>query len=364
VTIDVTSRAAGVDRPGRLGDPNRSLRDDPRADPRMVAAFAALGAEGHPEATPVTADSPLEAQLEYAAAAEQGFEGLMAALVAGVPPVAGVTSETVTITGPDGDELKLYVHRPTGASGPLPCIYHVHGGGMVLIRASNDVYQRLRDELAASGLVVVGVEFRNGGGVLGNHPFPAGLEDCAAWLRWTADHLDELGASHVVVMGESGGANLSLALTHKAKREGWLDVIKGVYAQCPYISNEWADPPARLASLVENDGFFIGVDSMPVLASVYDPGGANIDDPTCWPLRATDADLAGMPPHVISVNELDPLRDEGIEYYRRLRDAGTSAVGRMVLGTVHGSDVFCRAAMPDVYAATIRDVNGFANSLR
>jgi acetyl esterase len=36
----------------------------------------------------------------------------------------------------------------------------------------------------------------------------------------------------------------------------------------------------------------------------------------------------------------------------------------MVLGTVHGADVFFRAAMPDVYAATIRDVNGFASSLR
>ena len=95
---------------------------------------------------------------------------------------------------------------------------------------AEDVDQRLRDELAASGLVVVGVEFRNGGGALGNHPFPAGLEDCAAGLRWVADHLGELGASHVVVMGESGGANLALALTHKAKREGWLDVIAGVYA--------------------------------------------------------------------------------------------------------------------------------------
>ena len=71
-----------------------------------------------------------------------------------------------------------------------------------------------------------------------------------------------------------------------------------------------------------------------------------------------------MPPHVISVNELDPLRDEGIEYYRRLRDAGVSAVGRVVLGTCHGGDVFFAAAMPDVHAASIRDVSGFAHSLR
>jgi acetyl esterase/lipase len=72
--------------------------------------------------------------------------------------------------------------------------------------------------------------------------------------------------------------------------------------------------------------------------------------------------LAGLPPHVISVNELDPLRDEGLVYYRRLLRAGVSAVGRVVAGTCHGGDVLC-GAMPDVYAASLRDVSGFAKSV-
>jgi acetyl esterase len=42
---------------------------------------------------------------------------------------------------------------------------------------------------------------------------------------------------------------------------------------------------------------------------------------------------------------------------------GVSAVGRVVMGTVHTADVFFRAAMPDVYAATIRDICGFAREL-
>lgn len=321
----------------------------------MVAALAAFGLDEPSEPLAVSADAPLSELRSWADATEEGFEAVFAALVDGLPPVEGVTSETITVTARDGYQLKLYVHRPETAGRPLPCVYHVHGGGMVLIEAAGPCYRRWRDELAASGLVVVGIEFRNAAGKLGSYPYPTGLHDCADGLRWVNDHLAELGASHIVLSGESGGGNLCLALTHLAKRKGWLEVIS---------AREWADSTAHLQSLVENDGLFISREMFPIMTEIYDPGGKNIDDPTCWPARASDAELRGMPPHVISVNELDPLRDEGIEYYRRLRDAGVSAVGRVVLGTCHGGDVFFAAAMPDVHAASIRDVSGFAHSLR
>ena len=63
------------------------------------------------------------------------------------------------------------------------------------------------------------------------------------------------------------------------------------------------------------------------------------------------------------VNELDPLRDEGLAYYRKLLKAGVSAVSRTVNGTCHAGDVLFRGAMPDVYAATIRDIKGFADAV-
>ncbi|MDT7641991.1 MAG: acetyl esterase [Pseudonocardiales bacterium] len=358
------SPTVSVARPGRLGDPALSLRDDPRADPRMVAALAAFGLDAHPEPPPISPRSSREELLAFCAAAEGGFEAVFAALYEGLAPVRGVTTETTSITGPDGNEITLYVHRPEGSGDTaLPCVVHLHGGGMVILEGAGVCYARIRDELAATGLVVVGVEFRNGAGTLGSHPYPAGLDDCAAAVEWVLDHRGELGAGKVIVAGESGGGNLSLAVTLRANREGWADRIAGVYAMCPYISNLWDARPAELASLHENDGYFLSCELLAVMAAAYDPGAAHAEDATCWPYRATDRDLAGLPPHVISVNELDPLRDEGLAYLRRLLANGVSAVGRTVNGTCHGGDVIFRAAMPDVYASTIRDIRGFAGSV-
>jgi acetyl esterase/lipase len=285
------------------------------------------------------------------------------ALFGGLPPVEGVTSRTEIIEGLDGNDISLYIHEPAERSGPLPAIVHTHGGGMVIAAAADGNYVRWRDELAAMDLVVVGVEFRNGGGKLGPHPFPAGLDDCVAGARWVIDNAEQLGVSAVVMSGESGGGNLSLATTLRAAKEGWSGDLAGVYAMCPYISGAYADPPSSLASLHENDGYFLSNDMMAPLARAYDPTGDNTTNPLAWPYHAAVEELSGLPPHVISVNELDPLRDEGLAYYRKLTAAGVSATSRTVNGTCHAGDAIFRGAMPDVFAATVRDIAGFAHSL-
>ena len=97
---------------------------------------------------------------------------------------------------------------------------------------------------------------------------------------------------------------------------------------------------------------------------VYDPSGEHAQNPLAWPYQATAADLAGLPPHTISVNELDIIRDEGLVYARKLMAAGVPTVSRTVNGTLHGADTETMVGvMPDVYGATIRDIHGFAASL-
>lgn len=349
--------------PGRLSSPDRVLRTDPRADPRLIAACAPFGLDGAPPPAPVDVNSSMQAKLDYVAANEAGMDAVFSALFANLPPITNVGRRTEVIKGVDGNDISLYIHTPKNAAGPLPCVYHIHGGGMVLLAAADATYVRWRDELAAQGMVVVGVEFRNGGGRLGNHPFPAGLNDCMSGLQWTFDHKASLKISKIVVSGESGGGNLTLAVSLKAKKDGKLAQINGVYALCPYIYGAWAQKGKDLPSLYENDGYLIACDQMGVLASVYDPEQKNGTNPLCWPYHATRDDLQGLPPHVVSVNELDPLRDEGLKYYQKLMAAGVRVYSRTVNGTCHAADVLFRQALPDVYAATQRDIKGFADSL-
>jgi acetyl esterase/lipase len=353
--------------PGRLGDHHLELRTDPRSDPRMVAALAPFGLDGAGAPPPVDRHSPRTAQLAYLAEAEVGFEAVFAALMQDLPPVEGVEHSTETFTGPGGTPITLFVSRPAGAPGPLPGVLHVHGGGMVILSAAGPAYVRIRDEIAATGVVVVGVEYRNGAGALGAHPFPAGLDDCTAALRWVHEHRARLGISTLTLVGESGGANLAVATALRAKQEGHLDLVDGVYAMVPYVSGLYGGTEAErqraLPSLVENDGYFISCALMDVMAAVYDPGARHATDPLAWPYHASVDEVAGLPPHVVSVCEVDPLRDEGIAYYETLRRAGVPAVLRIVPGTCHAGDLLFRAAMPEVFAATMADVHRFVSGL-
>lgn len=348
--------------PGKLSNPNSTFETDRRANPKIVAMLAAVGAAGAADPG-LAADASYEDCLAYC----QMFEETSAAgnemLLANLPVLDSVEHSTEVIKGVDGNDITLYIHRPKNSGGSIPCIVHTHGGGMVLMGASDPGFIRLRDSLADQGMVVIGVEFRNGGGRLGNHPFPAGLNDCVSATQWAYANKTALGISSIVISGESGGGNLAIATTLKAKQDGWLTQIDGVYAMCPYVSGAYANPPAELLSLQENDGYTLSCGQMATLVKAYDPTGDNATNPLAWPWHALKHDLEGLPPHVISVNELDPLRDEGLSFYRKLLGAGVSAVGRTVLGTPHAGDVMFGDVAPEIYDETVRSIYGFANSL-
>jgi acetyl esterase/lipase len=217
--------------------------------------------------------------------------------------------------------------------------------------------------IASKGVVVVMVEFRNSvvaSAVPKVAPFPAGLNDCVAGFKWTVANALKYGIdpARIIVSGESGGGNLTLATGMKLMRDGDVGLVKGLYALCPYIAGLWPDD--RYPSSVENNGILLNLHSNRGAMS-YGIEAFEAGDPLAWPGFATKDDVSGLPPTVISVNKCDPLRDEGIAFYRLLLSAGVAARGRTVLGTSHGTEIF-PPLCPEISHSTAQDIAAFAIS--
>ena len=347
--------------PGKIGNPNMELKDDPRLDPRILDAIIPFGLEVDAEAPDLSINSSEFEKIKFLSEMEPIFQEIFVDFFSNTETPTNIKSEVKFIKNKEGNDLKLYIHKPSNIQGPLPCILHTHGGGMSILTAEDPNYVSWRNQLASKGLIVVGVEFRNVAGKLGNNTYPAGLNDCYDALGWVYDNKVNLNVSKIIISGESGGGNLSIATTLKAKMNGNINMVDGVYAQCPYISNLYDKSDDKLISLFENDGYFLNVAMLEVMASSY--AGNNNKDPLAWPYHAKKNILEGLPPHVISVNELDPLRDEGLEFFRMLLSAGVQAKSYTIHGTIHAGELICKKALPELYDACASSVKEFANSL-
>ena len=232
-----TTTVNNVKLPGRLGNPDAFMGNDDRVHPGILNTFAPYTLHNRPVGL-IGGKASLEDIHTYCDAAEAGYAGAFEAMLGSLPPIKGVNNRTEVIKGVDGNDINLYISTPVNhgpTSDPVPLLFHTHGGGMVICTAQDPIYLRWRDHLAKRGCVVVGVEFRNGSGKLGRHPFPAGLNDCMSGLQWCHDNRSNLNVSKIVITGESGGGNLSIACSLKAKQDGKSDQIQGCYALCPYI---------------------------------------------------------------------------------------------------------------------------------
>lgn len=348
--------------PGRLGDKNLTVNDDERINQSLLQAMIKIGLDGVPPAPTLSHNAEKKKVQEYVNGLEPRYRGVFNNLFSSVELPSGLINETKIIKGDDGNKVKLYITKPVNSSGDMPGIIHLHGGGMAIQTADDSNYVYWRHKLASTGLIVVGVEFRNTAGELGNHSFPAGLNDCVSALKWVYGNKKELGISKIIISGESGGGNLSIATALKAKQDGIVDYIDGVYSQCPFISNLYGKETNEFESLIENNTYFLRSDMLFLVASIYD--GPDSRNPIAWPYHADKLLLEGLPPHKITVNELDPLRDEGLAFVEKLTEAGVRAEGKIIKGTVHAAENIFPLDIPEIHFQAIQDIKNFSYELK
>ncbi|GAA4702359.1 alpha/beta hydrolase [Brevibacillus fulvus] len=238
-------------------------------------------------------------------------------------------TEDFSIPGPGG-EIPVRIYTPRSA-GQLPLFVYFHGGGFVA--GSIEEFDHFCRWLATTTRAkVISVGYR----LAPEHPFPAGLEDCFAAVKWVEQHRAELNGKpgQLIVGGESAGGNLAAAVALLARDQEAPAIAKQVLiypvtdcfsltAPCPYSSY------VQFAS-----GYRLTARSMDLFWSAYLTKKEDAQSPFASPIRAQD--LSGLPPTLVLTAEYDILRDEGESYAQRLSEAGVPVLMKRIGGTIHG----------------------------
>ncbi|MEV5940061.1 alpha/beta hydrolase [Streptomyces sp. NPDC051994] len=236
-----------------------------------------------------------------------------------------------------GPDVTLVSARPAGVGGPLPLLYYMHGGGMIMGNAWSVLPRLLREWALALELAVISVEYR-----LAPHArYPGPVEDCYAGFVWAAAHAAELGvdADRVVIGGKSAGGGLAAALALLVRDRGGPRAI-GQLLLSPMLDDRSDTFSARQMAGVDTWDRTSNTTAWQALLG--DRYGAADLPPYAAPARATD--LSRLPPAYIEVGSAETFRDEGVAYANAIWQAGGQAELHVWPGACHGFDTFAPQA--------------------
>lgn len=236
----------------------------------------------------------------------------------------------------DGHRIALAVLRPRSARHPVPCVYYLHGGGMMTGSRYSEA-EWFPGWIERFGVAVAAVEYR----LAPEHPHPAPVEDCYAGLCWIAGHAAALGidAGRILVAGVSAGGGLAAAVALLARDRGGPGLV-GQLLMCPMLD----DRGETLSTRQFESGPWNRAQNLMAWTALLgaDRGGPDVS-PYAAPARA--ADLSGLPPAFIDVGSAELLRDEDVAYARAIWAAGGQAELHVWAGGSHGFDLFTHTAL-------------------
>ncbi|HYK29465.1 MAG TPA: alpha/beta hydrolase [Streptosporangiaceae bacterium] len=237
-----------------------------------------------------------------------------------------VDEEWITIPSPAG-EARVRIIKPRGATGLLPVIVYMHGGGWILGNA--ETHDRLVRELAVGARAALAfVDYPNSP----EARYPTAIEQGYAAAQWITRNGGSKGldASRMAVAGESVGGNMAAALALMAKERGDVSFVQ----QSMYYPV--TDAAMNTASYQQfATGYYLARKSMEWFWDAYTTDPAQRAEITASPNQASVEQVTGLPATFLCVDEADVLRDEGEAYAAKLRSAGVPVTTVRYDGTIH-----------------------------
>jgi acetyl esterase len=241
-------------------------------------------------------------------------------------PMPDVVDTRITVPADVGD-VQVRIVKPVDASGTLPTVLYMHGGGWVLGNAGT--HDRLVRELAVGvNAAIAFVEYDRSP----EAHYPVAIEQGYATARWITEQGAGLGldATRLAVAGDSVGGNMTAALAILAKQRG---DVTFVHQSMYYPVTDAAQDTDSYLEFAE--GPFLYAKSMAWFWDCYLPDDSRRAEITASPLRASVDQLAGLPEALLIVDENDVLRDEGEAYGRKLIEAGVRTTCVRYNGAIH-----------------------------
>ena len=254
-------------------------------------------------------------------------------------PRVGITYGTAPAR--DDHEIPLRIYRPRSvpdSRDDVPVVVWFHGGGWVLGNVVNDdpVCTLIAQEV---GCVVVSVDYR----MAPEHRAPVAALDCVDATTWVHVNGDVLRAdtSRMAVAGDSAGGNLA-AVVAQVLRDHGITALRHQALVYPATDLTMASPS------IEEHGNAPLLDRRAIDAfrEHYVAPGHDLRDPLLSPLFGS---LEGLPPALVQVADVDPIRDDGVRYAAALRASGVPVRLTNYLGVPHGF-----ASMPGGAPALVR----------
>ncbi|MGF2944564.1 alpha/beta hydrolase [Mycobacterium sp. Lab-001] len=209
--------------------------------------------------------------------------------------------------------------------GPGPAVVYCHAGGFALGNLDTDQRQCLELARRAS-CTVVSVDYR----LAPEHPYPAAFDDASAVLRWVANDAARLGVdpARLAVAGSSAGATLAACLAHGAA-DGSLPPVAFQLLHQPVLDDRSTASKAEFTTSPAFDS-----EAADLMWRHY--LGPATGSAATVPARRGRFD--GLAPALITCAEIDPFRDEAVDYALTLLRAGVSAELHVFPRTCHGFD--------------------------
>ncbi|MEB3981031.1 alpha/beta hydrolase [Mycobacterium sp. 663a-19] len=267
----------------------------------------------------------VEFQAETLPAERERADRLAAERAAAVD-TAGVAVESRSIAGPGGARLNVRLYRgPSDGASGAPLVVYAHGGGFVTGNLDTD-HARCVELARDAGCLLVSVDYR----LAPENPCPAALDDVEAGFYYAIRNCAELNVDvgRIAVMGRDAGAALVAGLTQRMFDDEGPQILVQILHQ-PMLDSDATQSRREFQRTPGLNG--------PAVSRAWNHylGHASANGQH---VPAHRANLEGLPPTFISCSEIDPCRDEAIDYANRLLHAYVHTELHVIAATFNGFD--------------------------